>query len=91
VLISNTSSDPIANATLETAMSKVIEENVCTLTNQVKELQEGVMQLEQENTQLNDQLGASTSRMTTLDDFRKCALDQAGELHKTRQNLGIHI
>jgi len=50
VVILNTSGDAVANANLGTTINKVIEENVFTLTNQVKDLQKRVIQLEQENT-----------------------------------------
>jgi len=57
----------------------------------VKELQERVIQIEKENTQLKEQLETSKPMKTALDDFRRCALEQEEELHKTRQNLYIHI
>jgi len=56
VVVSNTSSDLVSNATMGTTISKVIKENVRTLKKQVKELH-GVCQLEQERNQLKDQLG----------------------------------
>jgi len=75
-MIPNTSNDPVANVSFNTAMSKVIEENVCTLFNQVKELQQRVIQLEGENTHLKEQLETSKPMKNTLDDFRKCALEK---------------
>jgi len=54
VVVSNTSSDLVSTATMGTAISKVIEENVRTLKKQVKELHERVCQLEQEKNQLKD-------------------------------------
>lgn len=77
VMISNTLSDTIVIFSLNTALSKVIEENVRTLTNQVKDLKEQFIQLERENNQLKEQLEISKPMKTTLDDFKKCALDHS--------------
>lgn len=54
-------------------------------------MQERVVQLEQENNQLKDQLGTSKPMKSELEEFKKCALDQAYELHKARQNIYICI
>ena len=54
VMIPTTSKNPIDNASFNSAMSKVIEENIRTLSNQVKELQQKVIQLEGENIQLKE-------------------------------------
>jgi len=40
---------------------------------------------------LKEQIETSEPMKTTLDDFRRCALEQEEELHKTRRNLYIHI
>jgi len=90
-LILNNVCDLVATVDVGTAIGKAIEDNVRSLKKKVKEVHEWNAQLEHENIQLKDQMGTSKMLMSALDDFKKCALEQADELHKTRKILYIHI
>jgi len=91
VFIHNTAVDLVVVATTRIPMSQEIEENNWVMSLEFKQLRERVSQVEIENNQLKVQASSATTMIFRLDDFTRCALEQAEELYKARHNTYINI
>jgi len=84
IFIHNTAAYPTTITIMGTTIIQAIEENTWAISMEIKELQERISQLEIENNQLKVQASSSTTVVSIMEYFKRCALEQVEELYKVR-------